>query len=252
MKNYKCRISAAVLLVTIFFFCSIAPGVFADDAPSINKAKLALFERLSNLNDDLAETIELNDQELDAVLQSFSGLRYSFEELFFEIVQISKKLNKTIVVGPLSSVFNKYKGNNLRIYPKFDSIEFNGPEDAILTRFTPNREEDQVYFENIGGTDIYYRSELLIGVDVVNDKKVKVKTGVFSSDKIFVKEGISFKYREGDEKVDSKSILGLLSKTEIIVALKGDLEDKKAEKGCLAEIIAKKYGMVDQAGDYIK
>ena len=227
-------------------------SVSANEAAIVASAKELLSTRLNTLSLDTSEAIELSNRDLDDILQAFSGLGFTFEELDFEFLRLSKELEKAVVVGDSSSVFNKYKENTGRKYPKFDSMEYNGKEGQILLRFTPNSEDGQYYVETIDEREVHYKKELLLSVSKITETKIKVKNGIFSTDNVHINSGISFKYRNGDEMVDTESILGFLPRTQIVFVIEGNIEDEKIAKGSLLPVLSSKYGKLDTRGDYIK
>lgn len=253
---YRHKLSI-VFFVFIIIVCSVSSNnMYADNTQKVEEARALLAVKLESLEQLEDDKILLNNMALDDILKSFSGIRFTFEELDFEFLLLSKKLKKIIVVTDASSVFNNYKDNVGQKYTQFDTIEYHGNENVILRTFTPNSEDGQYHVEEINGVMIRQKPELLITVSSVKDRAVKVKTGIVSSDKVFVNSGISFKYRGSDERVDSKSILGFLPVNEKILVLegdlKGDLDGEKLKKGVFVQILGKKYGGVEKMGDYIR
>ena len=253
---YKHKLSIVFFVSVVIIVCCVSSNnMYADNTQKIEEARALLTVKLESLKELKDDTILLNNKALDDILKSFSGMRFTFEELDFEFLILSKKLKKTIVVTDASAVFNNYKENVGQGYTQFDTIEYHGDENFIIRTFTPNSEDGEYHVEEINGVMIRQKPELLITVSSVKDRAVKVKTGIISSDKVFVNSGISFKYRGSDERVDSKSILGFLPVNEKILILEGDLRDEndeKLEKGVFVQILGKKYGGVEKMGDYIK
>lgn len=243
--------SKFIIKIVIVICCFTLSYTYAEEIESIGKAKVLLSAKLLSLQDSDSDKILVTNMELGLILTSFSNMKFTFGELAYEFLCISKKLNKPIIFKDASSVFNKYKDNINQKFTKFETIEYNGTENHIIMKFTPNSEDEQFYVEAIDGKDIYQKEETMLNVTDVNERKVKVKTGILTADEVFINRGISFKFREGDEKVDSKSILGVLPKTELILILEGDLKGEKLDKGTFIQVIAKKYGGVDKCGDYI-
>ncbi|MGR3219419.1 MAG: hypothetical protein ACUZ8H_06315 [Candidatus Anammoxibacter sp.] len=257
LTSYRHKLSIVFFVSVVFLSCSVSSNnMYADDTQKVEEARASLAlkcESAAPFNDN---KVLLSNKALDGILKSFSGIRFTFEELEYELLLLSGKLKKTIVVTDASDVFNNYKENIGQKYTQFDSIEYHGDENFILRTFTPNSEDGEYYIEEINGVEIRQKPELLITVSSVKDRAVKVKTGIITSDKVFVNSGISFKYRGSDERVDSKSILGFLPVNEKILVLegnlKGDLHGEKLEKGVFVQILGKKYGGVEKMGDYIK
>lgn len=226
--------------------------VSGDEATTVASAKELLSTRLNALSLNTTVAIELSNRDLDDILQAFSGLGFAFEELDFEFLRLSEELEKTVVVRDSSSVFNKYKENTGKKYPKFDSMEYNGKDGQILLRFTPNSEDGQYYVETIDEREVHYKKELLLSVSKINETKISVKSGIFSTDNVHINSGISFKYRNGDEKVDTESILGFLPRTQIVFVIEGNIEGEKIAQGSLLPVLSSKYGKLNTKGDYIK
>lgn len=239
-----------IIFISLTIMFSFDQITFAN-SEAVNTAKNMLKERISKLSRPQTDTIEIDDNNLTGILQQFSGLQFTFEELFYEILTLSKDLNKTITVGDSSTIFNRYKTNIARKLSKFDSMEYRGNESSIIFRYTPNTEDEESYVEVIDNRDNYYAKELLLMVSLIQDRNIKARKGMLNVEKVFVNNGLSFKFRKGDERVDSDSVLGIMPKTETILILEGDLKGEKLEKGTIMELIARKYGGLDLRGDYI-
>lgn len=232
----------------------VSNKLYATDTMSIDSAKQLLALQIASSSEKSSDKILLSNEALDAVLQSFSGSRFTFEELAYEFLVLSKELNKEIILGDSSMIFNKYKENKgLGFkYARFDSIEYNGMENYILMRFSPNTEDGESYVEIFDDRNIYYKKESLFTVSKLSDREIKVRKGLFSVDKAYINTGISFKPRDGDERVDTNSILGILPRTELILVIEGSSKGKRLAKGAVVTIIDNKYGAVYDTADYIK
>ena len=219
----------------------------------INDAKRFLERKIITLHGESANRIELSNGDLDEILVAFSGVGYTFEELTYEFLQLSRKLKKCIQINDASYVFNKFKKNKGRgiKYAKFDTLEYDGLNSLIYMQFTPNSEDGEWYVEHVDDREVYYKEKSVFSVVRIAERKVKVKTGVFSSDKAYISSGISFKPVDNSERIDSMSILGILPRTELILILEGDSEGETLHKGSLVTIIAGKYGQIYTEGDYI-
>lgn len=257
MKSLIVKILSLSILcpwVAIFGQDMVSNKLYATDAMSIDSAKQLLALQITSLSEKSSDKILLSNEALDAILQSFSGSGFTFEELAYEFLVLSKDLNKPIALGDSSMIFNKYKkskGLGLK-YARFAYIEYNGREDYILMRFLPNTEDGQSYVEMLDDRDIYYKRDSLLTVSKIYNRGIKVRKGLFSVDNAYVNTGISFKPRDGDERVDTNSILGILPRTEFILVIEGVTNGKRLTKGALITIIDNKYGTVYDKGDYIK
>ena len=220
---------------------------------SINSAKEFLERKIITLQAEPSNTIELSNEGLDEILVAFSGFGYTFEELAYEFLQLSKNLKKSIKINDASHVFNKFKENKGRgiKYAKFNTLEYDGQNSLIYMLFTPNSEDGQWYVEHVDDRKVYYKEKSVFSVMKIAGRNVKVKTGVFSSDRAYISSGISFKPVDNSERIDSMSILGILPRTELILILDGNSDGETLHKGSLVTIIANKYGQIYTEGDYI-
>ena len=245
----------SILYVTIIVtsLVLVTNTLYGGNMGSINDAKRFLERKIITLHEEPSNGMELSNRDLDEILEAFSGIGYTFEELAYEFLKLSKKLKKSIKINNASNVFNKFKKNKGRgiKYAKFDTLEYDGLNSLIYMQFTPNSEDGEWYVEHVDDREVYYKEKSVFSVVKIAERKVKVKTGVFSSDRAYINSGISFKPVDNSERIDSMSILGILPMTELILILEGDSEGETLRKGSLVTIIANKYGQIYTEGDYI-
>lgn len=250
---------AALLIIScinaiMLVLCLSRSQLCAGNIRSIDNAKGLLESQIIALSQRSSDDIEVSNKELEEILRSFSGLGFTFEELAYEFLSLSKRLKRKITFGDASLELNKYKkekGLGLK-YARFDSLVYDGLEDYMLMQFTPNTEDGQWHVELIDDRNVYYKKRTLFSVKEIFDKKVKVKKGVFSVDKAYINSGVSFKPLDGAERVDTQSILGILPRTELILIFEGSSNGKRLGKGSSVTVIDGKYGQVHASGDYIK
>lgn len=249
----SCRNRAAICVtVVITILCAVSGRLYAENMMDIKDAKAAMESKLAALGSESSDKIYLGHSALGDILARFSDQKFTFGELELEFLLISKRLNKDIVIRDGARVFNKFKDNMAQRYPLFDLLEYQGGRDRILIKTTPDSDDGRFHIEEINGRNVYHKEEIRINVSTIYDRNVRLRTGVFSSDKVHVRRGISLRYREGDVGVDSRSVLGILSKDETIVVLDGESNGNQVEKGCFLQVLGKKYGGIDHAGDFIK
>lgn len=247
------NINSVILILPIFLMQLHAHELMAW-AKTIDTVKKSMQNQLIELNQNSFKIIEISNEKLEEILNSFSGLGFTFEEFSFELLMMSKKLQKKIRLGDASSVFNKYKvkkGLGLK-YPKFNSLEYNGQQQFMLMYFTPNSKNGQYYVEFIEDRDVYYKEKTLIYVDEISNKKIKIRSGIFSVLKVHIDSGISFRPKIGDEQLDTKSILGILPRTEVVLVNEGFSDGKKLKKDSIVTVVNNKYGVIYEIYNYIK
>ena len=242
-------INSVILIWPIFLMQS-----HAHEMRSIDVAKELMQKRLMELSQDSSKTIDVNNEKFEKILSAFSGLGFTFEEFSFELLMLSRKLEKKIRLGDASSVFNKYKikkGLGIK-YPKFNSLEYNGQQKSMLMYFTPNSKKGKYYVEFIEDRDVYYKEKTVIYVSEIFNKKIKIRSGMFSVVKVHVDSGISFRPEIGHEQVDTKSILGILPRTEVVLVNKGFADGEKLKKNTIVTVVKNKYGGIFEIYNYIK
>ena len=183
---YRYRLSIVFFVNVAIAVCIVSSNnMYADTNNNAEDAIASLAVKLTAIQQKTDDNILLNNDELNNILKSFSGIRFTFEELDFELLLLSKELKKTIVITEASTVFNAYKENVGQKYTQFDTIEYHGDANFILRKYTPNSEDGESHVEEINGVKIRQKSELLITVSKVKDRAVKVKTGI-----VFVRQGL--------------------------------------------------------------